>query len=231
MSALVLAYLAGALTTINPCVLPLLPVFVASAVGSGRFGVLALAAGLVAGFTTIGVLVSATGTVLGFDPHSLRVAATIMLIAAGMVFLLPVLQRPVALLAAPIGGAGVAAAQRAASAGLAGQFGIGMIAGAIWTPCSGPSLAAAFALALEAGGLSAAALRLFVFGLGAATIVTLLAFGSRAALARRRGILGSVPASPSPLPACFSSFPAWRSIGVSTDGSRHACSTECRTGS
>ncbi len=191
MSALLLAYVAGALTTINPCVLPLLPVFVASAFGSSRFGVLALAAGLVAGFTTVGILVSATGTVLGLDPQTLRLAAAIMLVLAGAAFLLPVLERRVAALAAPVGRTGAALAQRASTAGTAGQFGIGLLAGAIWTPCSGPSLAAAFALALEAGGIPTAALRLFAFGLGAATVVALLAFGSRAALARRREILGS----------------------------------------
>jgi cytochrome c-type biogenesis protein len=65
MGTLFLAYLAGALTTINPCVLPLLPILMASAYASGRVGPVALGAGLVTAFTLVGVAVSATGSFLG----------------------------------------------------------------------------------------------------------------------------------------------------------------------
>ncbi|TMV51775.1 cytochrome c biogenesis protein CcdA, partial [Thioclava sp. BHET1] len=43
---LILGYAAGLLTLINPCVLPVLPIVLASALQASRFGPLALAAGL-----------------------------------------------------------------------------------------------------------------------------------------------------------------------------------------
>ena len=186
MSALVLAFLAGALTTINPCVLPLLPILVASAYASGGFGPVALGAGLVASFTLIGVAISASGNFLGLDPYALRNFAAVVFILAGIALLVPAIERRLAAALAPFGNAGASLAQRVSTYGLAGQFGVGLLAGVIWTPCSGPSLADAFALAAEAGGIPVAALRMFVFGLGAATVIALLAFGTRAIAERRR---------------------------------------------
>lgn len=192
MGALVLAFIAGALTTINPCVLPLLPVLVASALASGRFGPVALGAGLITSFTLVGIAVSATGDVLGLDHRALRIFAALVFILAGAALLVPAIERNLASVFAPLGNAGVSMAQRIGAYGLAGQFGVGLLAGAIWTPCSGPSLAAAFALAAEAGGIPAAALRMFVFGLGAATVIALLAVGTRAVIGRRRELFARV---------------------------------------
>lgn len=186
MIALTLAFAAGALTTVNPCVLPLLPVLAASAVSSGRLGPLALGAGLVTSFTIAGVAISASGAFLGLDERALRTIAAILLIGAAVVLLVPVAEGRLAAALAPVGTAGTEAAQRLGGGGIAGQFGIGLLAGVIWTPCSGPSLGAAVALAAEAASVPAAALRLFVFGLGAATVVGLLAIGSQALIARRR---------------------------------------------
>jgi cytochrome c biogenesis protein CcdA len=192
MTALFLAFAAGALTTINPCVLPLLPILVGSAFASGRFGPIALGAGLVTAFTIVGVAVSASGSFLGLDDRALRTIAAVIFLAAGLVLLVPPLERRISAALAPMGTAGATLAQRVSGAGLAGQFGVGLLAGAIWTPCSGPSLAAAFALAAEAGGIPAAALRMFVFGLGAACVVALLAIGSQAVIARRKQAIGGV---------------------------------------
>jgi cytochrome c-type biogenesis protein len=186
MGALILAFLAGALTTINPCVLPLLPILVASAYGSGRLGPIALGAGLVVSFTIIGVAISATGSFLGLDTFVLRTFASIILVLAGVALLVPFAEGRLSAAFAPLGNAGAALAQRIGGYGLAGQFGVGLLAGAIWTPCSGPSLAAAFALAAEAGGIPVAALRMVVFGIGAATVIALLAIGTRAVVDRRR---------------------------------------------
>lgn len=192
MTALLLAFLAGALTTINPCVLPLLPVFVGSAFASGRFGPVALGAGLVASFTIIGVAIGASGSLLGIDDRALRTFAAILLVAAGFVLLVPMVERRFAAALAPVGTVSASVAHRAGSYGAAGQFGVGLLAGAVWTPCSGPSLAAAFALAAEAGGIPAAALRMFAFGLGAATVIALLAIGSQKLITRRRQAFGNV---------------------------------------
>ena len=61
------AYAAGLLTLVNPCVLPLLPIVIAAAFQSSRFGPLMLAAGLTLSFAVIGVGVTAFGDLAGID--------------------------------------------------------------------------------------------------------------------------------------------------------------------
>jgi cytochrome c-type biogenesis protein len=184
MGTLFLAYVAGALTTINPCVLPLLPILVASAFASGRLGPAALGAGFVTSFTLIGIAISATGNFLGFPHEALRIFAAGLILLAGLAMLMPPLQERMSALFAPAAASSASLAARAVSHGLAGQFLVGLLAGAIWTPCSGPSLVAAFGLAAEAQGIPAAALRMIFFSLGAATVIVLLAMGAGAVALR-----------------------------------------------
>jgi cytochrome c biogenesis protein CcdA len=192
MSALVLAFVAGALTTINPCVLPLLPIVFASALTSGKFGPLALIAGLTAGFTAAGVLIAASGSFLGLDERTLRWLGGGVFCLIGIALLIPAFERQFSALFGGIGTASATLAGRMGAFGIAGQFAVGLLLGAVWSPCSGPSLGAAIVLAAQAGDIARAALRLAVFGAGAATILLLLAFGSRAAIARRRDWLAAI---------------------------------------
>ncbi|SRR5579885_760801 len=192
MDALFLAFLAGALTTINPCVLPLLPIVFASALASGRFGPAALAAGLVASFTLVGVAVAAGGSFLGLDERMLRIIAAVLFALIGIALAVPVFERQFSALFARVGSGSAELASRASGFGIAGQFAVGLLLGAVWSPCSGPTLGAAIALAAQAGGVPQAALWLFVFGLGAASILILLAFGSRAIVAERRARLAKI---------------------------------------
>ena len=57
---IILAYLAGLLTLINPCVLPVLPIVLATALQASPLDPAALAGGMSLSFVTIGVGVSAS---------------------------------------------------------------------------------------------------------------------------------------------------------------------------
>jgi cytochrome c biogenesis protein CcdA len=189
VTALALSYLAGLLTTLNPCVLPMLPLVLAGTATGGRLGPVAFAAGMVLSFTALGLFVATVGIGLGVTPHVLRQTAAAMFIAFGFVLLVKPLQERLALATAGLSTGANALAGRVTAGGLAGPFLVGGLAGALWAPCSGPSLGAAVALAVEAGGLWPAAGRMFVFGLGAVTILVALAYGSRAAIMARRDAL------------------------------------------
>jgi len=78
------AYVAGLLTLINPCVLPILPIIIASALQSSRLGPLALAAGLVVSFTTFGVGVAAFGHLIGLNEFTLNRIASVLMILFGL---------------------------------------------------------------------------------------------------------------------------------------------------
>src|SRR5436190_10964047 len=88
-----LGYLAGALSTLSPCVLPLLPILIATATTKHRHGPLALAAGLTLSFAAVGLFIATIGVAIGIDQGVLRVAAALLLVLFGVAMLAPPLQR------------------------------------------------------------------------------------------------------------------------------------------
>src|SRR5258705_9141746 len=184
MGAVVLSLAAGVLSVLSPCVLPLVPIVVASALQERRGGPLALAAGLVASSTVTGLFFASLGFTVGLERDTARGLAAGLMAAAGAVLLVPQLQDLVGRLAAPLAaGAGALLTRR--PPGLAGQVVVGVLLGAVWTPCTGPTLAAAIALAAQTESLARAGLVMLVFSLGAVVPVLLLAYGSRHVALRR----------------------------------------------
>ncbi|MEM7379154.1 MAG: cytochrome c biogenesis CcdA family protein [Pseudomonadota bacterium] len=183
------ALLAGMLTLINPCVLPLLPIIIASSLQQGRSGPLALAAGLVVSFVVIGTGVTAFGHLVGLDIDTVnRVAAGVMIVF-GAVLLLPPLQAAFASASAPLAGVADRQLDRQGRDGVAGQFSIGLLLGAVWSPCVGPTLGGAIGLAASGEHLGQAAATMFAFGIGVAVVLLALSYGSRELIMARRARL------------------------------------------
>ena len=76
-----------------------------------------------------------------------------------------------------------------ASSGVSGQFGVGLLLGAIWSPCAGPALGAASLLAAQGKDLGEVALTMLLFGIGAALPLLALGMLSREAAVKLRGKL------------------------------------------
>ncbi len=182
MGACVLGFAAGALSAFSPCVLPLLPLVLAGAVERHRLGPLVLAAGLAASATVVGFAVALLGFAL--DRDLVRVLAGGLLVLVGLVLLIARLDAAVARAAAPIAAGAAALLARLGPGGLAGQFVVGALLGALWTPCGGPTLGAAIGLAAQRRSLGAAAAVMAAYSLGAVVPVLLLAYGSRRLAAR-----------------------------------------------
>ncbi len=174
------------LTLINPCVLPLLPVVIAAAFQNSRLGPLALAAGLTVSFAVLGTSVTAFGHLLNVDADSVNRAAAVAMMAFGVVLLVPRAQIVLATLAAPLASRANAQLDARERAGIAGQFGVGVLLGAVWSPCVGPTLGGAIGLAASGEHLGQAAVTMLAFGVGVSTVLVALAYGSRQAVSARR---------------------------------------------
>src|SRR3972149_10106176 len=98
-----LALLAGLLSTLSPCVLPLVPIVIGTALGQHRFGPVALAAGLALSFVVIGLFIATVGFAAGLDQELFRSIAAMLLLLVGGVLLMPRLQLQLATAAGPIG--------------------------------------------------------------------------------------------------------------------------------
>lgn len=190
LATLGLALLAGALSTLSPCVLPLLPIVLGTAAGQHRLGPAALAAGLCLSFAGIGLTVATLGQAVGLDAEAFRAAATLLLLALGLVLALPPLQARfqagLALATGPVVGWADARLGRTTAGGAWGQFGLGLLLGAVWSPCVGPTLGAASVLASQGRDLGRVTATMAAFGVGAALPLLLVGSLSRAALTRWR---------------------------------------------
>ena len=191
MTTLALAFAAGLLSILSPCVLPLVPIVLGTAIVAHPHGAVALAAGLSLSFTVLGLLLALVGFGLGIDAGMFRVGAAAIMIGLGVVLMVPVWQARLAAAGGPISGWADRRLGGIASSGLAGQFAIGLLLGAAWSPCVGPTLGAASLLASQGHDLPRVALTMAVFGIGAALPLVLLGLLSRASLMRLRSRLMS----------------------------------------
>lgn len=185
LTALALAFVAGLVTILNPCVLPILPVLIGSALGQHRMGPLALAAGLVVSFATFGFAIIAFGFSIGLDEALVRSIAGALLLAAGVLLLVPRAQAALSAAAAPLTNRGNMALSNVSGDGLKGQFGIGLLLGLVWAPCVGPTLGVAIAAAAQGENLFQAFITFLIFGSGVAVSILVFAYGSKKALGER----------------------------------------------
>jgi len=186
-----LAYLAGMLSTLSPCVLPLIPIVLGSAITAHRFGAIALTAGLMLSFTVLGIAIASVGASLGLDDTVFRNIGALLLIAVGIVLIVPTLQARLALATSGASGAGQALLSKIRLEGIRGQFLIGLVLGLVWSPCVGPTLGAAITLASQGRDLLKIPLLMAIFGLGAGTPMLVLGALSRSMMLKFRGKLQS----------------------------------------
>ncbi|AJG24684.1 cytochrome c biogenesis CcdA family protein [Cupriavidus basilensis] len=182
-------FLAGLLSTLSPCVLPLVPVLLGSATSMHPRAPLALAGGLAISYATIGTLLAWAGTALSIDTGVFRLLGATTLALLGVVLLSGSLQQRFATATSGLSAAGSSLISLAQPDGLWGQFAIGLMLGVVWSPCVGPTLGAAVVLASQGSHLPQAALLMGVFGIGAALPVVALAYVSRGAMVKMRGNL------------------------------------------
>lgn len=184
-----LSLVAGSLSTLSPCVLPLLPILLGTAVAAHRLGPYALAAGLTLSFTAVGIFVASLGSALGLDPALFRSVAAMLLLIFGAILMSPRLQERFAGATSGLSGAGQSVLSRLSLDGLPGQFILGLLLGIAWSPCVGPTLGAAVSLASQGQNLVQVTLLMALFGIGAGIPLVALGLVSRQAMLKYRGTL------------------------------------------
>lgn len=184
-----LGFLAGLLSTLSPCVLPLVPILLGSATTVHRSAPLVLAGGLALSYAVFGTALAWAAAALSLDTDVFRDAGAIVLGLLGIVLMSSSLQYRFAVSASGLGHAGHNWLARAQPDGLRGQFVIGVVLGLVWSPCVGPTLGAAIVLAGQGTHLGQVASLMAIFGIGAALPVVALAYLSRGTAARISGKL------------------------------------------
>ncbi|WP_151633899.1 cytochrome c biogenesis CcdA family protein [Noviherbaspirillum aerium] len=184
-----LALLAGVLTIASPCVLPILPILLGTAVSNtgaaNRKRPVFIVAGFVVSFAALGMLLASVSQSAVTAHEAMRVAALVMLGTLGLSMMW---RRPYDWLMARVRepldriGAG------SSGAGRLGGFVLGMSLGAVWTPCAGPVLASILVLVATAQDIGWSALLLTLYAIGAGIPMLAIAHGGRFMTSRVRVI-------------------------------------------
>ena len=189
---LILAYLAGLLTLINPCVLPVLPIVLTTAVQAHRLGPAALAAGMSVAFVVLGLGVATLGRSVGLSPEAVAQSGAVLMIGFGLVLLVPRLNAGFAMATGGMASRADVSIDQIDRSGLWGQFLGGALLGTVWSPCIGPTLGGAISLASQGQNLAWAGAIMLGFATGVSTVILALGYGARAALHRRRALLRKI---------------------------------------
>lgn len=183
---LAFAFLSGIVTILSPCILPVLPIVLSGSLGKGRarpFGVLT---GFIASFTVFTLALSAIVQLLGIPPDAMRYVAVALIVAFGLVMIVPALSRlfesGTARLAA-LGSAGKTKGGRSLT-GFWGGLPIGFSLGLVWTPCVGPIMASVISLALTKHVDGGSVLITLAYTLGTSIPMLAVMLGGRTLLAR-----------------------------------------------
>jgi len=165
------AFIAGLVSFISPCVLPMVPVYLASLVGKDVFVIgqrvrlqvffhsLCFVSGLIVVFTVIGAGFGLFGFALNENPAVLRYVSGSLLVLFGLFLILsqwlPFLNYEMR-----------AKSSAGRSTGYVRSFLIGVIFTLAWTPCVSPILASILVLAMNSNTAASGALLLAVYSLG-----------------------------------------------------------------
>jgi cytochrome c-type biogenesis protein len=172
-----LALLGGMLTTLSPCVLPILPIVIGRSLQSHRYAPVILVAGLISGFAVAGSLLGVAASWLPGLANGLRLSAIGLLLGLGLLAIFPrwrdrFFQGLFRFLH-------LDRIQTRSPLGLVGEFWLGSQLGLLWTPCAGPVLGSILVLAAVEHEVVGAFYLLLIYGLGAALPLLAIAYGGR----------------------------------------------------
>jgi len=186
MTAIPIAFFAGVVGVLSPCVWPLVPVVMASAATGGRGGPLFLAGGLALSFAVAGTFLTFLLVSTGFDPEFFRYLAAFVLVAMGLLLLVERFGAWAAMGLSRLTSRFNVGPRLSAEGGPA-QFGVGALLGVVWLPCVGPTLGVAIALAAFGQDLLRSFSVMLSYGVGTAGVLLAAGFFSGRILAARKG--------------------------------------------
>lgn len=188
LASIPLAAFAGIVGVLSPCVWPLVPVVMSSAMGEGGLrGAFLVALGLAFAFAMAGTLLTFLLVQTGTDPEFFRTISSVLLIAVGFALLVDSLGNRFAVWASRFTSRFAGAERDARSPWSA--FGVGALLGLVWLPCVGPTLGAAIGLASVGRDLPLAFATMAAYGLGTAGVLLAAGLLSQKILTRLRPTL------------------------------------------
>ena len=175
------AFLAGIVTILSPCILPILPIVLASSVDNGKKRPLGIVTGFITSFTFFTLTLSAIVKATGLSADGLRTVAVVVVALFGMSMLIPKFQLFVEKMLSQIAGLSPKNSQ---DTGFVGGIFVGLSLGLVWAPCVGPILASVITLAATSTLNFSAFIITLAYSLGTAIPMFGITYGGRTLLNR-----------------------------------------------
>lgn len=176
------SFLAGFCTIISPCVLPVLPIILASGASRGRLRPFGVVLGLIISFTLFTLTLTALVRATGISPTLLRSIAVVLIFLFGLIMLIPTLSEWFSTTFNPLASLGSSVQESTPTSGFLGGLVLGLATGLLWTPCAGPILAAITTLVATQSTTVASLSLVFTYVIGASIPLFVIALGERALL-------------------------------------------------
>ena len=181
----VFAFIAGIVTILSPCILPILPIVLSGSIAGDRWRPWGVVVGFVASFTVFTLFLSSIVKLTGVSADFLRVVAVVVIATFGLTLILPAFQQLVEKLFSRF----ASLAPQGTKNGFGGGILIGLSLGLVWTPCVGPILAAIIALAFTGTVTGTAVAITLAYALGTAVPMLAIVQGGRNLLDRNRWLV------------------------------------------
>lgn len=180
---LLFAFVAGIVTILSPCILPILPIVLSSGFGdhTSKKRPLGVVVGFVLSFTFFTLFLSTIVTFSGIPVDSLRIVSVVIIAGFGISLLIPQIQKLMEKLFTALA---QFAPQSQNRTGFFGGIIIGLSLGLLWTPCVGPILASVISLAITGTVTTEAAFITFAYSLGTAIPMFIIMYGGQKLLHR-----------------------------------------------
>ena len=175
----IFAFIAGIITILSPCILPILPIVLSGSVGDGKSKPFGIVIGFVLSFTFFTLFLATIVRATGIPADALRSVSIAIMFIFGLSLLVPQFQVLMEKLFSKLSGRFAAQGRRE---GFGGGVLIGLSLGLVWTPCVGPILASVITLAATSSVSFAAFFITFSYALGTAIPMFAVMYGGRSLL-------------------------------------------------
>ena len=150
-------------------------------------------------FVVLGMLVTVFGRALGITPETISNVGAILMIGFGLILLVPRFSERFATATAGFSSRADAGLDDVDQSNPIGQLAGGALLGAVWSPCIGPTLGGAIALASQGQSLAYAAAIMVFFSLGVSTIIVALGYGARSVIQKRQSAMRTIAGKARPI--------------------------------
>ncbi|MDH5533893.1 MAG: cytochrome c biogenesis protein DipZ [Candidatus Pacebacteria bacterium] len=180
------AFIAGIVTILSPCILPVLPFILSGSTSEDKARPWGVVLGFVASFTFFTLFLTTLVKLTGVSADVLRYASITILFLFGLSLIVPqvqlLLEKAFTMVAGKV-------PNTAASTGLFGGLLVGLSLGLLWTPCVGPILASVISLALTGSVTGGAVLITLSYALGTSIPMLVIMKGGQAILQRNQWLV------------------------------------------